>query len=260
VAFVIAGVAGVASADTFYRWRDSAGRWHFSNRSERVPPGAQAFTVRPLSIVQFRAVPRDRSFATEPQVASGGSRTSTLRTSGCAAPDPSQLIEAIRARLDSTRANRGAAADLALFVGGVPVSYSSDSVVAVMGPHETGGIVASDQAAIAYPSGSACPRTPPLERYAVSAPDWPSSSGLCADYHRALVEIDGALARNTSVARPIVLAANYAAERNVDSPAWFVAASAAQTAELAAELEEFIDELTVAREEIVRASDANGCL
>src|SRR5690242_11825106 len=94
VAFVIACVADVASAETFYRWRDSAGRWHFSNRSGRVPPAAQALTLRPLSIVHLRAVPEDRSFAAESEASSVGSLASPLRTSGCAAPDPSQLIEA----------------------------------------------------------------------------------------------------------------------------------------------------------------------
>jgi hypothetical protein len=253
VASVIVCLAASASADTFYRWRDSAGQWHFSNRPERVPEKAQAISLRPLSVVQVRAVPDDAD--------SGFARVAGLLppagTSECTPPDPSRLIDAITARLDST--DRSAAADLALFVGGVAVSYSSDSVVAVMAGRETDGAAASDQAAIAYPSGGACPRTPPLERYAASAPAPSSSSGLCADYRGAAVEIDGALARNAEVARPFVLASNRPADAAVGQPAWLMDASAAQTAELAAEIDEFNAELTVAHEEIESAAHAQGC-
>jgi hypothetical protein len=253
VASAIVCLAGPASADTFYRWRDSAGRWHFSNRPERVPDKAQALTLRPPSIVQVRAVPEDADSGPALVVRS----LPPARASECTPPDPSRLIDAITARLDST--DRSAAADLALFVGGVPVSYSSDSVVAVMAGRETDGAAASDQAAIAYPGGGACPRTPPLERYATSAPAASSSSGLCADYRSAAVEIDGALARNAEVARPFVLASNRPADGAVGQPAWLMDASAAQTAELAAEIDEFNGELAVAHDEIESASHAQGC-
>ena len=171
--------------------------------------------------------------------------------------DPSVLIEAIRARLQAGDTN--APADLALFVGGVPVSYSSESVVQVLAGRDTDEIVAGDQAAIAYPSGDACPRTPPLERYAVSAPIAPSSSGPCADYHRASAEIGSALARNADVAGPFVFASTRPAEYAVVQPEWLLEANAAQTAELAAEIDEFNDELAVAHEEIDRAAHIQGC-
>jgi hypothetical protein len=258
VASAIVALAAAASAEPFYRWRDPAGHWHFTNRSEAVPPGAQEITLRPLDTVQVSTVPDDRSGSIEsPALPPDRSVALPPRAPGCAVADPSALIEAIRARLDAGDTN--APADLALFVGGVPVSYSSESVVQLLAGHGTDDIVATDQAAIAYPSGGACPRTPPLERYAVSAPIAPSSSGLCADYHRASSEIDSALARNADIARPFVLASNRPAERTVVQPEWVVEASAAQTAELAAEIGELHDGLTVAHEEIDRAAHAQGC-
>jgi hypothetical protein len=258
VASAIVALAGAASAEPFYRWRDAAGHWHFSNRSEGVPPGAQEMTLRPLDTIQLPTAPDERPGSIESPTAPPV-RPLTLppRASGCAVADPSELIEAIRARLDA--GDTSAPADLALFVGGVPVSYSSESVVQQLAGHGTDDIVASDQAAIAYPSSGACPRTPPLERYAVSAPIAPSLSGLCADYHRASSEIDSALARNADIARPFVLAANRPPERTVVQPEWVLEASAAQTAELAAEIDELNDGLTVAHEEIDRAAHAQGC-
>jgi hypothetical protein len=256
VASAIIALAGAASAEPFYRWRDPAGHWHFSNRSEAVPPGAQEMTLRPLDTIQLPTDERP-DLVESPPAPPSPSLALPPHPSGCAVADPSALIEAIRARLDAGDTN--APADLALFVGGVPVSYSSESVVQLLAGHGTDDIVATDQAAIAYPSGGACPRTPPLERYAVSAPIAPSSSGLCADYHRASSEIDSALARNADIARPFVLASNRPEERAVVQPEWVLEASAAQTAELAAEIDDFNDGLTVAHEEIDRAAHAQGC-
>ncbi len=258
VAFATVALVGLASAETFYRWRDSSGHWHFSNRSEGVPRGAQEMTLRPLDTIQSPPAPDDRAGSSEsPSTPPVRSLAPAPQASGCAVADPSVLIEAIRARLQAGDTN--APADLALFVGGVPVSYSSESVVQVLAGRGTDDIVAADQAAIAYPSGDACPRTPPLERYAVRAPIAPSSSGLCADYVRASSEIDSALARNADVARPFVLASARPAEHAVVQPEWLVEASAAQTAELADEIDEFNDELTVAHEEIDRAAHIQGC-
>jgi hypothetical protein len=163
----------------------------------------------------------------------------------------------------------GSDPDLTLFVSGTPVWYSSDANVEVLAAGETDATAAGEQAAIAYPASGACPRTPPLERYAVASAGPTSSGSLCGDYRRASEEIAIAVSRNQDVARTFRVAAVYMASppteretsqgQGVILPPWLVEATVAQTTELAAETEEFLEELTVAREEIQRAAHASGC-
>jgi hypothetical protein len=112
-----------------------------------------------------------------------------------------------------------------------------------------------------------------LERYAVAtSPVRATSSDLCADYRRAFTEIDIALSRNENVARTFeVASARFESVRangevfkspgqaRINFPPWLTEVVAAQTGELAAEIEEYVEELTVAREEIDSAAQARGC-
>jgi len=103
------------------------------------------------------------------------------------------------------------------------------------------------------------------------------NSGLCTDYRRAFAEIDIAASRNDAVARTFEFAATRFGSLRTDGetseiipsrsplvqgvrlPAWVVKATAASTAELATEINEFSEELAVARAEIDRAARAQGC-
>lgn len=98
-----------------------------------------------------------------------------------------------------------------------------------------------------------------------------ASSGRCDDYRGALTEIEIALRKNESVARTFAAASGRfsnvarsggvfeAIGTDVALPTWLAQVNAAQTAELAAETQEFLDELNVAQEEIGRAAQTLGC-
>jgi hypothetical protein len=264
----VLSVASVASADVIYRWHDAAGRLHYSNRTEQVPAHAQVARLPELRIVSPPPPAERRSVARLPAVRTSRSVVAPVESSTCDAADPSRLIEAITSRLSSMRP-QGGDADLMLLVAGTPVWYPSDANVEVLAGGETDGAAASAQAAIAYPASGACPRTPPLERYAVASSGAAASSSLCGDYRRASEEIAIAVSRNQDVARTFRAAATYVASppteaemaqgQGVVLPPWLVEATVAQTSELASETEEFLAELTVAREEIQRAAHASGC-
>jgi hypothetical protein len=95
-----------------------------------------------------------------------------------------------------------------------------------------------------------------------------SSSALCADFRRAAREIDVALSRNRNVARTFDIAAAHTTVLQVagnagrpkpNLPAWVLELAATQSTALAAELDEDTEELTVARNEIAQAAEAEGC-
>src|SRR5262249_16496834 len=139
---------------------------------------------------------------------------------------------------------------LTLFVATAPVWYTSDQNMLLVPGDTAGDKAASQQAAIAYPAGSACPGVP-LERYAVATAECAASSGLCADYRRASAEIDIAAERNETVAHTFEFAAQRFGSLSTDEdgseiipsgsdlvqgvrlPAWVVGATAASNAELA---------------------------
>jgi hypothetical protein len=269
--------SGPASAEAMYRWRDDAGRLHFSNDLERVPAGAEVAKLPEISTARPFSPGGNRApAAAEPSSATAsGSVAPPSRVPECGSANPDRLIAAIQSRLQSLPSYQGADRSLALFIAGKPVSYGPDAIVHVWPAVETDGAAAGAQAAIAYPALGACPQTPPLERYAVTATSpgrAASSSALCADYRRAAREIDMALSRNENVARTFQVAAAYAESAaagggtsegveygGINLPDWLVQVRAAQTAELAAETEEFMEELAVAQEEIDRAARAQGC-
>jgi hypothetical protein len=261
VAFAIVSFSGVAWANAIYRWQDAGGRLHFSNIPARMPSSAEPARLRELSIVR---APRPAGAAAPALAGRPGAEPWTGAV--CAAADPSRLIDAISARLAASRSEGVTDSPLTLLVAGKPVSFAPDAVLEVRAATDSDATGAGEQAAVAYPGGLACPRTPPLERYAVAmtARDPSSPSGLCEDYRRASAEIDIALSRNESVARSFRVAAvrfesQAAGGNGFETPPWLVEAGAAQTAELAAEIEEFITELSVAREEIDRAARARDC-
>jgi hypothetical protein len=164
---------------------------------------------------------------------------------------------------------------LALFIAGTPVWYDPLANVRVWPASETDEQAAVEQAAVAFPGSGACPDSPPLERYAVSESSTAgtSSPGLCEDFRRAAAEIESALSRNDNLARTFETAsarfesslggdgeaAEASAIDRLNLPPWLVETVAAQTAELAVEIDEFMEELTVAREEIDGAAQARGC-
>jgi hypothetical protein len=252
-----------------FRWQDGTGRLHFSNVAERVPPGAQTVTLRELSIVR-------PSSPAEPNSVVGGNRSAASEsgTPECDVAEPDRLIEAVAAGLESTRPVGSGDHSLTLFVAGTPVFYDPYAVVRVWPAGETDENGAIEQAAIAYPASGDCPLTPPLERYEVAA--FPARatgpSALCEDYRRASAEIDLALSRNENVAATFDRAsARFEAVRQnaaviespgksrINLPPWLIGVVAAQTGELADEIEEYMEELTVAREEIDNAAQARGC-
>ena len=267
---VLAALALVASAlpapaSTIYGWRDASGRAHFSNRRDQVPANAAPAPLGKLSIIEARPVSSgspvvSAPVAVEPEVV-------PFQVPECDLPDASPLIDAITARLEAMRPDASTVEGLTLFVSGTPVSHSSNADVIVLPGVVDEETTPSEQAAVAY--AGACPRTPPLERYAVAAPDDAPATGLCGDYRRAAAEIEIASSRNDSVTRTFQFAAARLdaltagdvelTATDVVPPTWLAEAGAAQTAELAAEIEEFSEELTVAREEIDRAARAEGC-
>lgn len=274
VASALLPVAAFASADAMYRWRDDAGRVHFSNDRKAAPAGAQELSLPNLTVGRPASPAAERP--SEAAVETAGRAVEPPPVAAeCDAPDPSPLIDAITSRLDSIRSDPSPAPGLTLLVAGVPVSYSANADVQTWPASGTDWTAAGEQAAIAYPASGGCPRTPPLERYEVAATSNvrpASSAGLCDDYRRASVEVEMAISRNEDVARSFQFAAARfdsltgggvappgAGEGSLSPMPWFVEAGAAQTTELAAEIDELMEELTVAREEIDRAAEAQGC-
>jgi hypothetical protein len=297
VAFALSSLAGVASGETIYRWRDGSDRWHFSNRRGQAPSHAEVAKLPALSIVKARPIAVDSSSVAEvPADSADLPAEPSFDSVECEPADPSLLIDAIESRLAALRPEGTRGTGLTLLVAGRPVSHGPNAVIDVFpesegdettlvarrpvsyGPNvvvevaENDGdeTAASDQAAVAYPAGGGCPETPPLERYAVTSPARASASGLCADYRRGFAEIDSALSRNENVVRAFqVAAARFdpspegdeiaARGANITLPPWLVETNSAQTAELTDEIEGFAEELTVARDEIDRAARANRC-
>jgi len=274
---ILLSVAGRASADTLYRWSDQAGRLYFSNRADQVPRRARAMKLPELGTVMWSEGDDGQSPAAQTQPVSGdGAVPSAVAATRCPLANASRLISAVTSRLRSMQSGVSANSGLSLFVAATPVWYTSDQNMVLVPGEIAGEKAASQQAAIAYPEGSGCPPVP-LERYAAVSGEPSASAGLCDDYRRASAEIDIATERNESVARTF----EYAAQRfgsvrtDADSsevipsgsdlvtgvrlPAWVVGSTAASSAELATEINEFSEELVVARQEIDRAARAQGC-
>jgi hypothetical protein len=251
-----------------FRWQDGAGRLHFSNVPERVPRGAQTVTLPELTVLRPSAL-------AEPAFEVGnGAADSAADTPVCDVTEPDRLIDAVAAGLESTRPVGSGDHSLTLFVAGTPVFYDPYAVVRVWPAGEPDQNGAIEQAAIAYPASGDCPRTPPLERYEVAAFDGRATapSALCEDYRRASTEIDLALSRNENVAATFDSASARfgAVQQNaeviespggarINLPPWLIGVVAAQTGELADEIEEYMEELTVAREAIDDAAQVRGC-
>jgi hypothetical protein len=163
---------------------------------------------------------------------------------------------------------------LTLFVAGTPVFYDPYANVRVWPASEPDQNGAIEQASIAYPASGDCPLTPPLERYEVASLSGrtTSPSELCEDYRRASAEIDLALSRNENVAATFDQAsARFAAVQDnteviespggvrINLPPWLIGVVAAQTGELADEIDEYMEELIVAGDAIDNAAQVRGC-
>jgi hypothetical protein len=268
-----------APAEPIFRWTDAAGGLHFSNRPEAVPPSATEVELPPLVAppASSNAGASSDEGATEPVAPENG---------GCIGPDAGGLADAVAARLDAY----GHLDDLTLLVAGLPVATPRDGITTVYLGNGGNGVSAPlEQAAIAYPAGSACPSRPPLARYAVASSRRSMPRRLCDDFQRAFAEVGVAVSRDQGVARSFraiaeafvdVAARGYATEPGrgvtlgngllrqaaytgnapgVAIPPWLVEAHIAQTGELSAEAGDLVDELTVALEEIDAAARASGC-
>lgn len=273
--FVLCGLPALASADTVYRWQDAQGRIHFSNRSGRAPSGAQAVRLPKIGLARRAAVGQPAASRQGTTQSESVEVVRSKRVVECGAPYTTPLVDAVTASIPpgATRGPGDQDPELALFVAAAPVSYGSDAVLEIVpGRDWNDSTLAIDQAALAYPASGGCPRTPPLERYAVTSEGGrAASSGRCDDYRGAFTEIEVALRHNENLARTFEAAAGRfsgvaindgvfrAIGTDVSLPTWLAQANAAQTAELAAETQELLDELSVAREEIDRAAQTLGC-
>jgi hypothetical protein len=278
----------IAGAAAVYRWRDTSGGLHFSNRVEATPEEATEVTLPPLPTraPSALAMPPAVVAARPAGVRASEARPSrpTRVTEACGAPDPRGVTEAVAARLGARQLD-----GLTLIVGGTPVAYGSDTRIDVKGPDvDVRTAAPAEQAAMAYPEGSRCPTRPPLERYAVSSGRHAPSRRLCDDYRRAFAQVGVAVSRDQGVARSFREAAEqfvdvarrdytaggrdavvvrrgafstlaYVPEERVPLSPWVVEAHIAQTRELDAESSGLVDELSVALEEIDSAARRAGC-
>lgn len=284
--------ADVAGAAAIYRWRDVKGGLHFSNRVEATPAQATEVTLPPLRAY----VPTDvEGFVTGLPVVTPGPRVASPPVAErrpsrsaraqvpCGVPDAGGVAAAVANRLGARQLD-----GLTLIVGGLPVAYSADSRIDVKGPDADDPAGAAEQAAIAYPEGSRCPTRPPLARYAVASGHRSPARRLCDDYRRAFAQVGVAVSRDQGVAGTFREAAErfaeiagrgyvaggrdalvpnagalrtlaYVPEQRVPLPSWVVDAHIAQTNELGKESAGFVDELTVALEEIDSAARQAGC-
>jgi hypothetical protein len=273
IALVLGGLPALTSADTMYRWQDKDGHMHFSNRSGRVPSGARAARLPNIGVARVPA--KQPAAPSRPAAAGEAEVVGPARVARCGPPDPTRLINAVVSSIPPhvTRGPGGQAPEIALFVAAEPVSYSADGVLQIVpGQDWNDSTVAVDQGAIAYPASGACPRTPPLDRYAVTSERRRvAASSRCEDYRGASTEIEIALRRNENIARTFAAASGRfsnvarrggvfeAIGTDVALYPWLAQINAAQTEELAAETQELLDELTVAREEIDQAAQTLGC-
>jgi hypothetical protein len=273
-------VPAAAPAQTIYRWHDAAGGVHFSNQAERVPANAESIELTPLGSISG---PRRARRATPPSV-----RRLPARPSPCGPADPTGLVDAVAAGAARRSGDEG----LTLLAGGVPISASEDATVQLLltswDPDAPQAPLS--QSAIAYPKGSSCPTSPPLVRYSTNGGD-ARSRGLCDDYRRAFAQVGVAASRDAGIGRSFREvaenflrvaaeddtaiasglraelaegmftsdAAELAPHLTVPLAPWIVSAHVAQTARLADESTAFVEELTVALEEIDRAARASGC-
>lgn len=279
LAALLAFAPASTSAETIYRWHDRDGVVHFSNQSERVPDGARSYEPSPLGSI---AGPRPaRRVGTRV-------RRSPAPPAPCGPADPTGLVDAVALGAARRSGDEG----LTLFAGGVPIFLSPDAVVQMF---VTSWDPDAPQAplspsAIAYPSGSSCPTSPPLVRYSTNGGDT-RSRGLCDDYRRAFAQVGVAASRDAGIGRSFREvaerfvhvgaendtavasgfraaladgmfasdAAQLAPFMTVPLAPWIVSAHVAQTERLADESLALVEELTVALEEIDRAARATGC-
>lgn len=275
--------AHTASAQTIYRWRDAHGGLHFSNQVARTPSHAAPAELAPLGSISGPTGHR------RPIARAAGRRGAAAPASPCGPADPTGLAKAIAYGVESAARDEG----LTLVVGGVPIAASDDATVQTLvtpwdpdAPHAP-----LSQSAIAYPAGSSCPSMPPLVRYSTTASRQARSRGLCDDYRRAFAQVGVATSRDVGIARSfrdiardfvrvaregdVAVASGFRVElargmftsdarelapyMTVPLDSWIVDAHVAQTARIATESDELVEQLTVALEEIDRAARAVGC-
>ena len=284
-ASLLLGSVPAAPAQTIYRWQDAHGGLHFSNQSSRTPAEATVVELAPLGSI----VGPPGSRRVPPRRGSTARRSSPPPASSCGQADPTALAEAITTGVDVATP----AESLTLLAGGVPLSTSRSATVRMLRtPWDPDAPQAHlSQSAIAYPAGSSCPTTPPLVRYSTSARHDHTSRGLCDDYRRAFAQVGVASSRDAGIARSFRdIARDFARVRfegNVATASgfraaladgmlasdalqlaphmtiplspWIVATHVSQTESLATESDTFVEQLTVALEEIDRAARASGC-
>src|SRR3990172_5113439 len=126
----------VVDTAPIYRWRDGAGRLHFSNRPEQVPPSAGLVALTPVAIGPARTRPGTSA----PEVAPRR-EPATGVVEGCQAADETGVASAVAGRL-SRRHIEG----LTLLVASAPLAHGADAVVTHVVPDENrGGLAAAQQ-------------------------------------------------------------------------------------------------------------------
>jgi len=271
-----------APAQTIYQWRDAKGGLHYSNESSRTPADASAVELPPLGTIQVPRAPKRARTRVKAR------HEAAPAPAPCGPANPLGLAEDVTLGL----AEQTPEADLTLLVGGVPVATDPDaSVETLVTPWDPDAPQAHlSQSAIAYPTGSSCPDTPPLVRYPTTARRNGGSHGLCEDYRRAFAQVGVATSRDAGIARSFreiarsfirvsregnnATASGFrevademftsdarelAKRMTIPLDPWIVAAHVSQTDSLASESDQLVDQLTVALEEIDRAARATGC-
>lgn len=270
-----------AHAQTVYRWHDAQGGLHFSNEKSRTPENAAAVELPPLGSIEIpprkRTRPGRRPMPPAPPPAS------------CGPADPTGLMNAVGHGLESERPLER----LTLLVGGRPFAATKDATVqTLVTPWDPDAPQAHlSQSAIAYPTGSSCPSTPPLVRYPTNGRREGGSPSLCDDYRRAFAQVGVATSRDAGVARSFrdiaqaflrvqlegnnaiasgfrvaraegmfaSEAAELAPHMTVPLDPWIVKAHVSQMERLASESDHLVEQLTIALEEIDRAARASDC-
>lgn len=262
---IVPTAPNVGAATTVRSWHDTHGVLHYSNVEGRAPDAAREVALEPVALerdVVGRLPVRDAR--------SGTPRAGSV-VAPCGPPNAMPLVRAVEGPVLESREREEL--EIMLLVAGTPVRIPEGAITfSLPGESSPSAEAALDQGAVAYPAGSPCPDTPPLERYPVAASPVPDgTAGVCGDFRRALAQVGIAGNRNQNVAKSFravtrrfveIAADDYVARdgiMNVELPPWIVEAHIGQARLLAGETDDFVDELQTALEEIDAAARARGC-
>jgi hypothetical protein len=296
VALLTAVFADAASAAPVYRWQDAAGGLHFSNRSEVVPDFAHEMELPPVrapltvpraaapgGVTGKQAQSRARLVSSEecgPGDSSGVGRAIVSRLVGARQSEnltvfvggvpvlyrPGAVVTVWGEDVSDDRSAPIEQASIAYPEGGVcPERPPLHRYAVSSASRVTSRGLCDDYRRAFAEVGVAVSRDQRIARsFGVLADDF---SEIAAQGYTARERGQGVLVRDASLADRTfsagggwtVMPALEARARDVRLPPWVVEAHIAQTEELAEETAGFVEELTVALEEIDRSARARGC-